>query len=182
MARSSRVAYFLATGSPLLTPATASAAAAPTLSGRSCPSRATPGLSPALARAPARRNSDVDQKLRAKICQLIAGIVVADDDLDEKEDAFVDRLLDKFAIPGKDRSVIFPIVDPQEAAAAMRVLPAEAQEEALGLLVEAAAIDGRIAEEERAYLKAVARVIGVADDELEKRIVRSLARASRGDL
>ncbi|MBI4700409.1 MAG: hypothetical protein HY744_04450 [Deltaproteobacteria bacterium] len=107
MARSSRVACFLATGSPLLTPATAGAAAAPTLAGRPCPSRATPGLSPALARAPARRTSDVDQKLRAKIrakiCQLIAGIVVADDDIDEKEDAFVDRLLD---IAGKSRSAL----------------------------------------------------------------------------
>ena len=35
----------------------------------------------------------MDQTTRQKICQLVAGIVITDDVLDEKEEAFVDRMI-----------------------------------------------------------------------------------------
>ena len=116
----------------------------------------------------------MDQALREQVCRLIAGIVVSDDDLDDAEDAFVDRLIAKFGIA--DRSTIFPIIDRSEAAATMRHLPAGVQQTALSLLIEAAAADGKVVEEERAYLFAVADELGIARSDLEKRIETELAR------
>ncbi len=119
----------------------------------------------------------MDKELRRKICRLIAGLVVADDDLKPEEEAFLDRLLAKFEIPASERDSIFPIVDRTEAAQMMRELPKEAQSTALSLLIEATAADGVVAPEERAYLQAVGEELGVAGAELEKRIAAQLSRA-----
>jgi uncharacterized tellurite resistance protein B-like protein len=116
----------------------------------------------------------VDKELRRNICRLIAGLVVADDDLEPAEDAFVDKMLAKFDIPADERDTIFPIVDRSEAAEMIRRLPKEAQAQALELLIEATAADGRIAPEERAYLQAVGAEMGISEAELEKRVTAKL--------
>jgi len=116
----------------------------------------------------------VDKEMRRKICRLIAGLVVADDDLEPKEEAFLDKLLAKFEIPGSERDTIFPIVDRDEAAETIRGLPKEAQAAALTLLIQATAADGVVAPEERAYLDAVAGELGLAGPDLEKRIAAEL--------
>jgi len=108
----------------------------------------------------------MDESVRRNVCRLIAGIVVSDEDLSPEEDAFVDRMLQRFGIPLADRNVIFPIVDSTEAAAAMRALEPSVRQEAFGLLLEAAAADGSIAPEELSYLEAVSDVVGVSRDEL----------------
>jgi uncharacterized tellurite resistance protein B-like protein len=119
----------------------------------------------------------MDEETRVQVCRLIAGIVVADDDLDDAEDAFLDRIMAKFEITDRDK--IFPIIDGSEAAATMRHLPAGIQETALSLLVEAATADGKVMREERAYLHAVAEALGIPKDDMDRRIDDSLgARAS----
>lgn len=119
----------------------------------------------------------VDVALRHTICRLIAGLVVSDDDFAPEEEAFIDRLLTRFGVP--DREAIFPIISHDEAAARMRELPADVQDGALRLLAEAAAADGHIADEERAYLKAVTAAMGVDDAALEEILGIALA-ARRG--
>jgi uncharacterized tellurite resistance protein B-like protein len=109
------------------------------------------------------------------ICRLIAGLVVSDDDLDPKEDAFIERLLARFGIPSSDRDLIFPILDATEAATALGGLAADLREQAMSLLIEAAAVDGRIADEERTHLQAVADAIGMAHADLEARLARELS-------
>ena len=116
----------------------------------------------------------MDKEMRRKICRLIAGLVVADDDLEPKEEAFLDKLLAKFEIPASERDTIFPIVDRDEAAETIRGLPKEAQAAALTLLIQATAADGVVAPEERAYLDAVAGELGLAGPDLEKRIAAEL--------
>jgi uncharacterized tellurite resistance protein B-like protein len=112
----------------------------------------------------------VDKELRQKICRLIAGIVVSDDDLEASEEAFLDRMLAKFEIPQSERDTIFPIVDREEAAAAIRALPGDLQKTVLSLLIEAAAADGKIAPEERTYLKVVADEMGVEAAEVDREL------------
>lgn len=102
----------------------------------------------------------MDQSLNHQICQLIAGIVVSDDDLDPKESAFIDRMLVRFGIPLEDRDIIFPIIDKDEAAEKMQAMPEDVQQQTLELLVEAATADGQVVPEERAYLDAVAEIVG----------------------
>ena len=120
----------------------------------------------------------MDQTTRQKICQLVAGIVITDDVLDEKEEAFVDRMIATFGLSDTTREVIFPLVDGAEAAKELQGLPKEAQDECFRLLIEAAAVDGEIVPEERAYLKAVADVLGVSQEDTEQRLAAQLAALS----
>jgi len=118
----------------------------------------------------------VDKELRRNICRLIAGLVVADDDLEPAEDAFVDKMLAKFEIPADERDTIFPIVDRSEAAEMIRQLPKEAQTTALELLIEATVADGVVAPEEKAYLEAVGQELGISSDELDQRVAAKLTK------
>jgi uncharacterized tellurite resistance protein B-like protein len=118
----------------------------------------------------------MDEALRKKICRLIAGIVVADDDLHEKEDAFLDRMLVKFGIPKEHREELFPIVDRDEAVTEMKALPKEVQHDTFARLVEAACADGQVVPEEREYLNAVGAAIGLDANAVEERVVDQLSR------
>src|SRR5215471_10514199 len=106
---------------------------------------------------------------RQTICRLVAGIVIADDILDEHEEKFLDRLLHSFGMVG-GRDAVFPLVDRDEAASQMKALPKDAQDEAMRLLIEAACVDGQIAPEERDYLRAVAAAIDIPLDALSRRV------------
>jgi uncharacterized tellurite resistance protein B-like protein len=116
----------------------------------------------------------MDEQMRRKVCRLIAGIVVVDDDLDPAEDAFVDRMLDRFALPRAERDALFPIMDEAEAVAEVKSLPRDVQLEAFDLLVQAAAADKKYASEERTYLRAVGEAIGLSDEDIARRVDRAL--------
>lgn len=119
----------------------------------------------------------MDEALRKKICRLIAGIVVADDDLDDREDAFLDRMLVKFGIPKEHREELFPIVDRGEAVAEMKTLPKVVQEDTFARLIDAACADGQVVPEERDYLIAVGAVLGLDEKTVEERVVDVLSRS-----
>jgi uncharacterized tellurite resistance protein B-like protein len=119
----------------------------------------------------------MDESVRRKVCRLIAGIVVSDEDLSPQEDVFVNRMLERFGIPLAEREVIFPIIDASDAATAMGELDTALRQEAFGLLVEAAAADGSIAPEELGYLEAVADVAGVTRDELADKLSEAMKKA-----
>ena len=116
----------------------------------------------------------MDAELSKKVCQLVAGIVITDEDLDPREEAFVDRMLARFGLTEDQRDVIFPLVDGAEAAETIAQMPRAVQEEAFGLLLEAAAADGKVVDEEREYLSAVARAMSISDAELEERLAKQL--------
>lgn len=122
----------------------------------------------------------MDDSVARRVCRLIAGIVVSDDDLAPKEEAFVDRMLERFGIPVADREVVFPIIDEGEAVEAIQSLEPAVRDEAFALLIEAAAVDGSIEPEELSYLEAVATVVGVSKDELSDRLEEALKKAPAG--
>jgi uncharacterized tellurite resistance protein B-like protein len=135
------------------------------------------GRLPSFDREQTAKGRTMDEELRRKVCRLIAGIVVSDEDLSPQEDVFVDRMLERFGIPKAEREVIFPIIDASEAATAVMELPAEVRSEAFGLLIEAAAIDGSIAPEELGYLETVADAIKVSRDDLSDKLSEALKKA-----
>ena len=118
----------------------------------------------------------MDKEMRRRICRLIAGLVVADDDLEAAEEAFLDKMLVRFEVPEDERDTIFPIVDRDEAAATIRALPEEARKTALELLIDATVADGVVAPEERIYLETVAAEMGVSSADLTKRLDAKLGR------
>jgi uncharacterized tellurite resistance protein B-like protein len=117
----------------------------------------------------------MDEETRRKVCRLIAGIVVVDDDLDESEDMFIDRMLAQFNLSSDERDALFPIMDTKEAAEEFRSLAPEVRFEALDLLVQAAAIDGQYVDEEKEYLHAVCDVVGITTAEIDKRVEELIA-------
>jgi|APMed6443717190_1056831.scaffolds.fasta_scaffold02878_4 uncharacterized tellurite resistance protein B-like protein len=117
----------------------------------------------------------MDEDTRRKVCRLIAGIVVVDDDLDESEDMFIDRMLAQFNLSSDERDALFPIMDTKEAAEEFRSLAPEVRFEALDLLVQAAAIDGHYVDEEKEYLHAVCDVVGITATEIDKRVEELIA-------
>lgn len=116
----------------------------------------------------------MEEKVSRLICRLIAGIVVTDNDLDPQEEAFVDKMLARFGIPAAERDIIFPIIDSSEAVEAIRELPPEVHAESFELLVQAAAADGKIVPEERAYLKTVAEAMGIDVKRLAELVAKHL--------
>lgn len=119
-------------------------------------------------------NRDMDIATRQQICQLVAGILIADDILDEHEERFVDRLIESFGLGEAGRGAVFPLVDREEAVAQIKRLPADAQDEAVRLLIEAACVDGQIAPEERDYLRAIGAALQISDATLARRVAQQL--------
>jgi hypothetical protein len=118
---------------------------------------------------------------KRRVARLVAGIVLVDDDLDPIEDLFIDKMLAGFGIPDSERAILFPIVDRAEASEEFARLAPDVQEEALAALVEAAAADGQIVDEERSFLSAMAAVAGWSEDKLVARCDAALARAPGHD-
>jgi hypothetical protein len=117
----------------------------------------------------------MDAELRRRALGLIFGLTVRDGKLTDAEIAFMDRTCAAFGIPSDRDSWTMPIADPQVAAAELRAMPKQAQQETLGLLVQAAAVDGVVHEAERQFLQAAAKAIGWTAAQLEQRIVETLS-------
>ncbi len=112
----------------------------------------------------------MDEETKRLVCRMVAGLVASDEDFDDREREFVDKVLKQFGIPESEWDAIFPLVEPEEAASVMAGLDSTAQKEGFELLIEAAMADGKIVEEEVDYISIIGRAIGLSDAELEQRL------------
>jgi uncharacterized tellurite resistance protein B-like protein len=101
---------------------------------------------------------------------LVAGILVADDALTATEGGFINRLFERLGFDPSERGKTFPIVDGDEAAEALASLPADARDEALALLMEAAMADGVVVDKERRHLVKVAASLGLDEAQVDERL------------
>jgi uncharacterized tellurite resistance protein B-like protein len=118
----------------------------------------------------------VDDQLRKEVCRLVAGILIADYELDPKEDEFLDRLIRLMELPPAERLALRPVESRSEAAAMMRRLPEEARKLALSLLFEAAVADGSVHDDERAYVHAIAEELGMSAADVDRKLDEDRAR------
>lgn len=116
---------------------------------------------------------EMDEATRIQICSLVAGVLSSDRQLHEDEAAFLQRMRARFALP-KGAAVV-PVLDRDEAAAQLGALPEAIRETTMNLLIEAAAIDGAVSAQERAFLGAFAAVVHLDDEELEERLEQHLS-------
>lgn len=112
----------------------------------------------------------MDPELRRSIARLVAGIVLTDDELHPREERFLSRLFDRLGIGAGERALIRPAVDGEDAVKGIRELPSQMRDEVLSMLIEAASVDDKLADEERHYLEVVATAMGLDEEELERRI------------
>lgn len=119
---------------------------------------------------------------RRTLCQLVAGVLTADDDFADVEKRFLQRIYARLGLPPEEWETVEPI--PLSAAtAALRRLPAEMHTKVAALLVEAAIADGIVEPRERAYLLVAAAAMGVDPLEMEQRIANRLQTlAERGPM
>ena len=112
----------------------------------------------------------MDEETKRLVCRMVAGLVASDEEFTESEREFVERVLTQFDIPKDEWDAIYPLVDPEEAQAEIARLNGRAREVTIDLLVQAAAADGKIADEELAYLQAVAKAMSVHQSVIEYRL------------
>jgi hypothetical protein len=108
----------------------------------------------------------MDEQTKRTACRMIAGLVAADDDFSESERRFLDKVLERFDIPESEWDAIFPLLEYDEAEAAIRTLAPDAQRETFLLLLDAARVDGVISVDERKYLELIGHAIGMSDSDL----------------
>jgi hypothetical protein len=114
------------------------------------------------------------------VVRLIFGVAVKDGRLTDAEIAFLARTRAKFGIPADQDAWAMPIADATMAAQQLAAMPAEVQEEALTLLVEAATLDGVVHDAERRFLETSAEAIGWTKERLEARIIERLSVTELG--
>ena len=110
----------------------------------------------------------MDLPQRMKMCRLIAGILFADDDFEDREGLFLARLCKDLGLGSPED--VHPIVEARVAAMEMMELPAEVREEAFSHLLDAACADGKVLEAERDYLRTVAGAMGIAHEQTDQMI------------
>ncbi|MFP6686186.1 MAG: TerB family tellurite resistance protein [Polyangiaceae bacterium] len=121
----------------------------------------------------------MDVGTRRRVCELVVGLIATDDELHPSEFRFMVKVFASFGVSQTDEEeVIAPTVRAFEAAKAMRELPEEVHDEAIELLVAAAAADGKIVEAERVFLRAVAGAIDLSTEALDERLAKALETAS----
>jgi acetoin utilization protein AcuB len=110
----------------------------------------------------------LEELLRRKVYQLVAGLALTDRQLGAAEDACLARLRTRLAIGGLPPEV--PLVDGTAAAAAMALLPPEVRRDAFEHALAAAMADGVVGGREARWLHAVATAAGISADELDTRL------------
>ena len=110
---------------------------------------------------------------RRTICQLVAGVLFADDDFAEEERAFLRRVTRRFNLPEDEWQRIEPIAA-GAASQALRELPEHVRTKVVALLIEATVADGVVDGRERAYLLVAGAALGIDADVIEQRIRKRL--------
>lgn len=114
----------------------------------------------------------MDERTSRRICSLIAGVICSDEKMTPEERSFLLRILDRFDLP-RD-TALMPVTEGQDVAAELARLPEATRWETLELLIQAAAVDGRVVPAERAILEAVTGQLGLDPADIEERLRRVL--------
>lgn len=115
----------------------------------------------------------MDENTKRQVCELIAGMLHADDELHPDEATFFKRVLKRFGLP--EDTEIRPITDHAAVVRKLAALPTDSKGETLDLLVIAAAADGQIVPAERIFLGVVADELGIDQDVLDEKVHDALA-------
>jgi len=94
-------------------------------------------------------------------CRLIAGLILADDNVRFEERLFLERAVSRLGLSDEERKEALSELDTEGAAAAAAGLPEAERRAIMSDLATAAAIDGDLHEAEERYLRKVATSLGL---------------------
>ena len=113
----------------------------------------------------------MNEETGRRVCALIAGVVCSDDEMSPEERRFLKRVLEKFGL--ETDTALMPTYA-EDVAAELAQLPEATRWEALDLVIQAAAADGKIVPAERAIVDTIAAELGVDQDVIVERFRRAL--------
>jgi uncharacterized tellurite resistance protein B-like protein len=117
----------------------------------------------------------MDFVTRRKVCELVAGIIATDQELHPSELTFMLKTFETFGIGSSDDDeAMTPLVSRAEAAKTMAELPDDIRKQTLDLLIESAAIDGKVVPAEREFLRSVAKAAGLPDESIDESLAARL--------
>ena len=116
----------------------------------------------------------MDPQHARKIGQLVAGIIVTDDELHPLEEALQRRISARLGLSTHGEGMVEPTSDGADAAAIVKSLPEAVRAEALELIIDAAIVDGKVVPAEQHYIEEVAVAMGIARDKVEEHITDRL--------
>jgi tellurite resistance protein len=118
----------------------------------------------------------MDPRMAEKVCELVAGLTEADGERHPAERTLLRRIMARLGLSTHGDHGLVPTLKGGEAARAMAALPEDVRQEALELLVEAAIVDGKVVPAEQRYLAEVAGAMGLAAEQLARRVADRLAQ------
>jgi tellurite resistance protein len=113
----------------------------------------------------------MDEETGRRVSSLVAGVLCADGEMSPDERSFLKRVLQHV---GVDPDTVLMPTYGEDVAAELALLPEATRWETLDLVIQAAAIDGKIVPAERAIVDAIAQQLGVAPEDIVERFRRLL--------
>ena len=110
---------------------------------------------------------EMNQDTRKMVCRMVGGLLTSDTDVDDRERAFLDKLLVEFNVPTEEWDAIFPLMEAEDARAELERLNPEMQQDVFQILLSAATADESITDEEEEYLRTVGQAIGLSTGSLD---------------
>lgn len=109
----------------------------------------------------------MDEQTGRRVCELVAGVLCADDEMSPDERVFLKRVLERCGV--ETDTALMPTYG-EDVAAELARLPDVIRSEMLDLIVAAAVADGKVVPSERAIIDVVAAELGITDDDVTERI------------
>lgn len=116
----------------------------------------------------------MDKEAARTVCELVAGVLYADDEVHPAEGKLLGRIVKALGDPFDFGVNLEPTFRGADAAREMAKLPAEVRSQAFDLIIEAAVADGKVDPAEQRYLGPLASAMGLTEDELGERIAQRL--------
>jgi uncharacterized tellurite resistance protein B-like protein len=109
----------------------------------------------------------MEEEAARRISSLIAGVLCSDGEMSKEERAFLKRAMQKLELDPD--TALMPIYE-DEVASELAELSEEMRWQTLNLVLDAAAVDGKVERAERAIVDVFAEHLGVSDEDITERL------------
>jgi tellurite resistance protein len=116
----------------------------------------------------------MEEETARRLCSLIAGVICSDGEMSPDERDFLRRMMTQCGL--ETDTALMPTYQ-EDVASELAELPEAMRGEAFGLVVMAAAVDGKITPQERAIIDAVAAPLGIGEEQILERLRQALPQA-----
>ena len=111
----------------------------------------------------------MEEEAARRVSSLIAGVLCSDGKMSDEERTFLKRVMEKLGL--ETDTALMPTYA-QDVAEELDALSEDLRWQTLNLVLEAAAVDGKIDPSERAIVDVIANALGVAEADINDRLAK----------